>query len=84
MPLYVSGDGSRFDSSIDPILFDQVLKIRKHFFGGPNIEQSINDTLNNLYHEIIYTPIVVKKVGNNRGQPSTVVNNTLVLMMCFY
>jgi len=88
MPFYVSGDGSRFDSSLDPILFDQVLKLRMSLMANKNGE---HEALKNLYHEIVFTPIllengqiVMKKVGNNSGQPSTVVDNTLILMMCFY
>ncbi|QXU65887.1 polyprotein [Striga-associated poty-like virus 1] len=88
MPYYVSGDGSRFDSSLDPILFDQVLKLRLELM--PDVNGS-HAALKNLYHEIVFTPIllengqiVMKKVGNNSGQPSTVVDNTIILMMCFY
>ncbi|QLC36607.1 polyprotein [Stylosanthes mosaic-associated virus 2] len=83
--IYGTGDGSQFDSSIHPIFMNQVLFIRKHFME--------NDTfgvkcLENLYHQIIWTPVLApdgsvlqKMKGNNSGQPSTVVDNTLIVMI---
>ncbi|AWO77093.1 polyprotein [Macluravirus alipiniatessallati] len=85
-----SGDGSRFDSSIDAFWFDYLLTIRLSFF--TNDERAIAiQALKNMYREFLYTPIhtvsgniLVKQVGNNSGQPSTVVDNTLILMMSFF
>nr|UWL85807.1 polyprotein [Barley yellow mosaic virus] len=83
--LHGSGDGSRFDSSIDPFFFDVVKTIRKHFLPSEH-----HKAIDLIYDEILNTTIclangmVIKKnVGNNSGQPSTVVDNTLVLMTAF-
>ncbi|ABI34614.1 polyprotein [Wild tomato mosaic virus] len=83
--VYCSADGSRFDSSLTPYLINAVLHIRLHFMEKWSIGEQM---LRNLYAEIIYTPIltadgtVVKKFkGNNSGQPSTVVDNTLMVLL---
>jgi len=83
--LHGSGDGSRFDSSIDPFLFDVVKKIRKHY-----LDEAHHAAIDIIYQEIQNTTIclangmvIKKRVGNNSGQPSTVVDNTLVLMVAF-
>nr|YP_007001291.1 NIb [Yam mild mosaic virus] len=78
-------DGSRFDSSLTPYLINAVAHIRQYF----NEDWDIGDQmLRNLYTEIVYTPIltadgtIVKKYrGNNSGQPSTVVDNTLMVLL---
>ncbi|QLC36605.1 polyprotein [Stylosanthes mosaic-associated virus 1] len=82
---YGTGDGSQFDSSIHPILMNQVLFIRKHFMRN---DQFGIKCLENLYHQIIWTPVLTpdgsvlqKMKGNNSGQPSTVVDNTLIVMI---
>nr|QBB78857.1 polyprotein [Wild tomato mosaic virus] len=82
---YCSADGSRFDSSLTPYLINAVLSVRLHFMEKWSIGEQM---LKNLYAEIIYTPIltadgtVVKKFkGNNSGQPSTVVDNTLMVLL---
>nr|QJD15034.1 polyprotein [Ryegrass mosaic virus] len=82
---YFDADGSRFDSSLTPFLLNAVLNIRKKFM----IEWKFGQRcLENLYTEIIYTPIatpdgsVIKKMrGNNSGQPSTVVDNTIMVII---
>nr|NP_734281.1 NIb protein [Oat mosaic virus] len=83
--LHGSGDGSRFDSSIDPFFFDVVKVIRKHF-----MPEEHHVAIDLIYEEILNTTICLangmvirKNVGNNSGQPSTVVDNTLVLMVAF-
>nr|WNT97593.1 polyprotein [Alfalfa vein mottling virus] len=82
---FIDADGSQFDSSITAFMFNSVCSIRKHFMEDDKLGKTM---LENLYTQIIYTPIttpdglVVKKFkGNNSGQPSTVVDNTLVLMV---
>nr|UVT84829.1 polyprotein [Papaya leaf distortion mosaic virus] len=84
--IYCDADGSRFDSSLTPYLLNAVLGIREFFMEDWDIGVQM---LRNLYTEIIYTPIatpdgtVVKKFrGNNSGQPSTVVDNTLMVCIC--
>nr|WCB70616.1 polyprotein [Shamrock chlorotic ringspot virus] len=81
--IYCDADGSQFDSSLTPYLINSVLKIRLHFMEDWDIGERC---LKNLYTEIIYTPIltpdgtIVKKFrGNNSGQPSTVVDNSLMV-----
>nr|WCL16194.1 polyprotein [Iris potyvirus B] len=81
-------DGSQFDSSLSPYLINAVLQIRLHFNEDWDIGEQM---LKNLYTEIIYTPIstpdgtVIKKFkGNNSGQPSTVVDNTLMVIISVY
>nr|AFU35736.1 polyprotein [Onion yellow dwarf virus] len=83
--VYCDADGSRFDSSLTPYLLNAVLAIRLEFMEDWDIGRQM---LSNLYTEIIYTAIatpdgsVVKKFkGNNSGQPSTVVDNTLMVML---
>nr|YP_009509106.1 NIb [Daphne virus Y] len=83
--VYCDADGSRFDSSLTPYLLNHVLAIRKTMAEDWDIGQRM---LENLYTEIIYTPIatpdgtIVKKFrGNNSGQPSTVVDNTLMVFI---
>ncbi|BAT23038.1 polyprotein [Rice necrosis mosaic virus] len=83
--MHGSGDGSRFDSSIDPFLFDVVLDIRKRF-----MHEKHHAALHIIYGEIMNTKIclangliIQKHCGNNSGQPSTVVDNTLALMTAF-
>nr|AJW83675.1 polyprotein [Artichoke latent virus] len=88
--LHGSGDGSRFDSSIDPFLFDMIYTIRCHFMCDDDRREATR-AMSNMFREFVFTPIhtisgniLVKNVGNNSGQPSTVVDNTLVLMLSFY
>nr|QEM20992.1 polyprotein [Catharanthus mosaic virus] len=83
--IYCDADGSRFDSSLSPFLLNAVLRLRLHFMEEWDIGEEM---LSNLYTEIIYTPIavpaglIVKKFkGNNSGQPSTVVDNSLMVCM---
>ncbi|ATY46581.1 polyprotein [African eggplant mosaic virus] len=83
--VYCSADGSRFDSSLTPYLINAVVKIRLAFMENWDVGEQM---LKNLYAEIIYTPIltadgtIVKKFkGNNSGQPSTVVDNTLMVLI---
>nr|AGE47830.1 polyprotein [Chilli veinal mottle virus] len=83
--VYCSADGSRFDSSLTPYLINAVAIIRLKFMEPWELGEQM---LKNLYAEIIYTPIltadgtIVKKFkGNNSGQPSTVVDNTLMVLM---
>nr|QBL54811.1 polyprotein [Pea seed-borne mosaic virus] len=83
--LYCDADGSRFDSSLTPYLINAVLELRLRFMEEWDAGEQM---LKNLYTEIIYTPIatpdgsVIKKTkGNNSGQPSTVVDNTLMVIL---
>ncbi len=83
--IYCDADGSQFDSSLSPYLINAVLTIRTTFMEDWDIGVEM---LRNLYTEIVYTPIatpdgtIVKKFkGNNSGQPSTVVDNTLMVMI---
>uniref|UniRef100_A0A481ULY1 Genome polyprotein n=1 Tax=Dasheen mosaic virus TaxID=29271 RepID=A0A481ULY1_9POTV len=86
--VYCHADGSQFDSSLTPLLINAVVDIRKFFME----EWWVGDEmLDNLYAEIIYTPIltpdgtIFKKFrGNNSGQPSTVVDNTLMVVISVY
>ncbi|AYC63251.1 polyprotein [Phellodendron yellow ringspot associated virus] len=82
--VFIDADGSQFDSSLSPYLFSQVCKLRLHFMEPDNLGE---ECLKKLYTQIVYTPIstidgnVVKKFkGNCSGQPSTVVDNTLMLI----
>nr|WIW79763.1 polyprotein [Potato virus A] len=86
--VYCDADGSQFDSSISPYMINAVLRIRLHFMEDWDIGSQM---LQNLYTEIVYTPIstpdgtVVKKFkGNNSGQPSTVVDNTLLVVLAMH
>nr|BDC33800.1 polyprotein [Vallota mosaic virus] len=83
--LYCDADGSQFDSSLTPYLLNAVLRLRLEYMEDWSIGEEM---LRNLYTEIIYTPIatpdgtIVKKFrGNNSGQPSTVVDNTLMVIL---
>nr|YP_010809087.1 NIb [Ornithogalum mosaic virus] len=83
--LYCDADGSQFDSSLTPFLINSVLRLRLEFMEEWDVGSRM---LSNLYTEIIYTPIatpdgtIVKKFrGNNSGQPSTVVDNTLMVVL---
>nr|AJD23397.1 polyprotein [Japanese yam mosaic virus] len=83
--IHCDADGSQFDSSLSPYLINAVLNIRLHFMEKWDIGEQM---LRNLYTEIVYTPIatpdgtIVKKFkGNNSGQPSTVVDNTLMVLL---
>nr|YP_003725727.1 NIb [Panax virus Y] len=83
--VYCDADGSQFDSSLSPYLINAILQLRLHFMEPFDIGEVM---LSNLYTEIIYTPIltpdgtIVKKFkGNNSGQPSTVVDNTLMVVI---
>nr|YP_006390065.1 NIb [Hippeastrum mosaic virus] len=83
--VYCDADGSRFDSSLTPVLLNCVLNIRSEFLEDWDIGEQM---LRNFYTEIVYTPIavpdgsIIKKCkGNNSGQPSTVVDNTLMVML---
>ncbi|QGZ13061.1 polyprotein [Begonia flower breaking virus] len=86
--IYCDADGSQFDSSLTPYLINAVVTIREFFMEPWDIGLRM---LKNFYTEIIYTPIltpdgtIVKKYkGNNSGQPSTVVDNTLMVMITMY
>jgi hypothetical protein len=86
--IYCHADGSQFDSSLTPLLLNSVLGIRRFFMEDWWVGEEM---LENLYAEIVYTPIlapdgtVFKKFrGNNSGQPSTVVDNTLMVVMSVY
>nr|YP_010088127.1 NIb [Dendrobium chlorotic mosaic virus] len=86
--IYCDADGSRFDSSLSPYLINSVLRVRSHFMERWEVGLQM---LSNFYTEVIYTPIlvpdgtVVKKFkGNNSGQPSTVVDNSLMVIMAVY
>nr|WAB00023.1 polyprotein [Tuberose mild mosaic virus] len=81
--VYCDADGSQFDSSLSPYLINAVTTIRLHFMERWDVGETM---LKNLYTEIVYTPIaapdgtVIKKFkGNNSGQPSTVVDNSLMV-----
>nr|BBA07350.1 polyprotein [Turnip mosaic virus] len=83
--IYCDADGSQFDSSLSPYLINAVLNIRLEFMEDWDVGEVM---LRNLYTEIVYTPIstpdgtLVKKFkGNNSGQPSTVVDNTLMVIL---
>nr|YP_004123939.1 RNA polymerase [Lupinus mosaic virus] len=83
--VYCDADGSQFDSSLTPYLINAVLDIRLSLMEEFPLGHHM---LRNLYTEIIYTPIlaadgtVVKKFrGNNSGQPSTVVDNSLMVIL---
>nr|WBO26432.1 polyprotein [Amazon lily mosaic virus] len=86
--IYCDADGSQFDSSLTPYLINAVLSIRLAYMEEWDIGYQM---LSNLYTEIIYTPIstpdgtVVKKFrGNNSGQPSTVVDNSLMVILAMH
>nr|QRV11540.1 polyprotein [Papaya ringspot virus] len=86
--VYCDADGSQFDSSLTPYLLNAVLSIRLWAMEDWDIGEQM---LKNLYGEITYTPIltpdgtIVKKFkGNNSGQPSTVVDNTLMVLITMY
>nr|YP_007001302.1 NIb [Blue squill virus A] len=86
--VYCHADGSQFDSSLTPLLINAVLDIRCFFMEDWWVGQEM---LENLYAEIVYTPIlapdgtIFKKFrGNNSGQPSTVVDNTLMVVIAVY
>nr|QZA75297.1 polyprotein [Beet mosaic virus] len=86
--IYCDADGSQFDSSLTPYLINAVVQIREHFMEDWEIGQQM---LRNFYTEIVYTPIltpdgtIVKKFkGNNSGQPSTVVDNTLMVILAMH
>lgn len=83
------GDGKQFDASLFPLLWESVLKIRLYFSNDQFLIPLIN-----IYGEILFTyiclqdgTVVRKYIGNNSGQPSTVVDNSLCLMvmlvMCY-
>ncbi|QER90702.1 polyprotein [Noni mosaic virus] len=83
--IYCDADGSQFDSSLTPFLINAVILIREKFMEEWDVGHIM---LKNLYTEILYTPIatpdgtIVKKFkGNNSGQPSTVVDNTLMVIV---
>nr|APZ75429.1 polyprotein [Jasmine virus T] len=83
--IYCDADGSQFDSSLSPYLINAVLQLRLHFMEDWDVGEQM---LRNLYTEIVYTPIatpdgtIVKKFkGNNSGQPSTVVDNSLMVFL---
>ncbi|AJO62057.1 polyprotein [Tamarillo leaf malformation virus] len=86
--VYCYADGSQFDSSLSPYLLNSILQVRLHFMEDWDIGAEM---LKNLYTEIVYTPIltpdgtiVKKNKGNNSGQPSTVVDNTLMVIIAMY
>nr|NP_734111.1 NIb protein [Dasheen mosaic virus] len=86
--VYCHADGSQFDSSLTPLLINAVVDIRKFFMEEWWVGEEM---LDNLYAEIVYTPIltpdgtIFKKFrGNNSGQPSTVVDNTLMVVISVY
>nr|ALE99280.1 polyprotein [Habenaria mosaic virus] len=83
--IYCDADGSRFDSSLTPYIINAIPIIRLAFMEKWDIGEVM---MRNLYTEIVYTPIltadgtIVKKFkGNNSGQPSTVVDNTLMVLL---
>nr|AWJ64350.1 MAG: polyprotein [Ornithogalum virus 3] len=83
--VYCDADGSRFDSSLTPLLLNAVLRVRLALMEEWHLGAQL---LKNLYAEIVYTPIatpdgsVVKKFkGNNSGQASTVVDNSLMVII---
>nr|AVV48515.1 polyprotein [Ornithogalum virus 3] len=82
---YCDADGSRFDSSLTPLLLNAVLQLRLQMMEDWDLGEKL---LRNLYAEIVYTPIatpdgsIVKKFkGNNSGQASTVVDNSLMVVL---
>ncbi|WZB50070.1 polyprotein [Periwinkle mild yellow mosaic virus] len=82
--IYCDADGSQFDSSLTPYLLNAVLQLRLACMEEWDIGAEM---LKNLYTELVYTPIatpdgtVIKKFkGNNSGQPSTVVDNTIIVI----
>nr|QDA01852.2 polyprotein [Alstroemeria mosaic virus] len=86
--VYCDADGSQFDSSLTPYLINAVLAIRCTYMEDWDIGHQM---LKNLYTEIIYTPIatpdgtIIKKFrGNNSGQPSTVVDNSLMVVLAMH
>nr|WDS52206.2 MAG: polyprotein [Konjac mosaic virus] len=86
--IYCDADGSQFDSSLSPYLINSILNVRLKMMEPWDIGEQM---LCNLYTEITYTPIatpdgtIVKKFkGNNSGQPSTVVDNTLMVLTAMY
>nr|WKE35871.1 polyprotein [Konjac mosaic virus] len=86
--IYCDADGSQFDSSLSPYLINSILNARLKVMEPWDIGEQM---LRNLYTEITYTPIatpdgtIVKKFkGNNSGQPSTVVDNTLMVLTAMY
>ncbi|AOC37868.1 polyprotein [Barbacena virus Y] len=86
--VFCDADGSRFDSSLTPYLINAVLTIRLTYMEEWDIGFEM---LKNLYTEIVYTPIatpdgtIVKKFrGNNSGQPSTVVDNSLMVIIAMH
>nr|QYA72285.1 polyprotein [Wild potato mosaic virus] len=86
--IYCDADGSQFDSSLTPYLINAVLAVRYAFMEDWDIGFQM---LQNLYTEIVYTPIstpdgtIVKKFrGNNSGQPSTVVDNSLMVVLAMH
>nr|WEU75649.1 polyprotein [Banana bract mosaic virus] len=86
--VYCDADGSQFDSSLSPYLINSILRLRLEFAEDWDEGKQM---LRNLYTEIVYTPIlvpdgsVVKKFkGNNSGQPSTVVDNTLMVVLAMH
>nr|AWJ64349.1 MAG: polyprotein [Ornithogalum virus 3] len=83
--VYCDADGSRFDSSLTPLLLNAVLRVRLALMEEWQLGAQL---MKNLYAEIVYTPIatpdgsVVKKFkGNNSGQASTVVDNSLMVII---
>nr|ASJ27536.1 polyprotein [Chinese yam necrotic mosaic virus]ASJ27577.1 polyprotein [Yam chlorotic necrotic mosaic virus] len=87
--LHGSGDGTRFDSSLDQFWFDLLYSIRVEMFADEDKDEA-RIALGHMYREFVFTPIhtitgqvLVKTLGNNSGQPSTVVDNTLILMLSF-
>nr|AGV40206.2 polyprotein [Bean yellow mosaic virus] len=86
--VYCDADGSQFDSSLTPYLLNAVLEMRLRLMEEWDLGEQM---LKNLYTEIVYTPIltpdgtIVKEgKGNNRGQPFTVVDNTVMGLMAVY
>nr|AFA26424.2 polyprotein [Bean yellow mosaic virus] len=86
--VYCDADGSQFDSSLTPYLLNAVLEMRLRLMEEWDLGEQM---LKNLYTEIVYTPIltpdgtIVKKFkGNTSGQPSTVVDNTLMVIRAFF
>nr|YP_009667086.1 nuclear inclusion protein Ib [Sunflower mosaic virus] len=86
--VYCDADGSQFDSSLTPYLINEILKLRLHFMEKWDVGEQM---LRNLYTEIVYTPILTpdgtiikKSKGNNSGQPSTVVDNTLMVILAMF
>lgn len=92
--VYISGDGSRYDSSVNPALMSLNLYYRVMSLpsGNPKRWRRLVRRLQNYYKGILYTPLLTilgvifrKSTGNPSGSPTTADDNTLVLIaVVFY